>query len=313
MRVFVAGATGALGRPLVRALVAANHQVTGTTRSTSRIADIENAGATGVVCDALDRDAVCAAVAAADPDVVVHQLTALPDKFSKLRNGSEPTNRLRRDGTRNLVDACVASGVPRLIAESIAFLYPPSGPAVADESVPAWTGASEPYRGLLAALAALEHTVTTTPGLDGVVLRYGTLYGPGTWYGADGDLTTQLRRRKMPIVGSGAGLTSFVHVEDAATATVRALDHGKPGVYNIVDDHPVPFAELLPALADLLGARRPLHMPTWLARPLAGQAAIDVLTRQRGATNDKAKIELGWQPRYPTWRHGFAEVYRPSR
>lgn len=251
MKVFVAGPTGALGRPLVRALVAADHQVTGTTRSPGWLGEIENAGATGVPCDALDRNAVHAAVAAAGPDVVVHQLTALPRKFSKLRKGSEPTNRLRADGTRNLVDACAASGVRRLIAERIAFLYPPSGPALADESVPAWTGASEPYRSVLAALASLERSVTGTPAVEGVVLRYGTLYGPGTWYAADGDLTTRIRRRMMPVIGSGNGLTSLGHVQDAATATVRALDHGKPDVYNIVDDEPVTFAEVLPALADL--------------------------------------------------------------
>jgi 2-alkyl-3-oxoalkanoate reductase len=314
MRVLVAGATGVLGRALLPVLVGAGHEVVGTTRSAGRVRMIEAAGGTGVVCDALDRDAVHRTVAAAAPEVVIHQLTALPDSFGKLSRGAEPTNRLRRDGTRHLVDAAIAAGARRVIAESIAFLYPPDRSGPADEREPIWADAPPPYRTMMAALSELERAVTETSGIEGIVLRYGTLYGPGTWYAADGDLTHRLRTRRMPVIGSGAGVTSFLHVDDAATATALALDHGEPGgIYNVADDEPVTFRELLPTLAGLLGAKPPPHLPAWLARPLAGSAGIAVMTRQRGATNDRAKRELGWQPRYPTWRDGFAaELTTPA-
>ena len=305
MRVFVAGATGVLGAPLVRALVAAGHEVTGTSRTGARAASVEAAGGRGVVCDALDRDAVFAAVAEAAPEVVVHQLTALPEKFAQLRKGSDATNRLRREGTRHLVDAAVAAGSRRVIAESIAFLYAPSGPAVASEDLPVWTSAAQPFGGMLDAVTELERIVLNTDGIEGVVLRYGALYGPGTWYAPDGDITNQVRKRLMPIVGDGGGLTSFVHVDDAAAATVRALDAGGPGIYNITDDAPVPYRELLPEFAALLGAKPPRHMPRWLVRAVAGPVAAVSVTEQRGAANAKAKSELGWNLRYPTWKDGF--------
>ena len=219
MKVFVAGATGVLGRPLVRALVAAGHDVTGTSRTAARAATVEADGGQGVVCDALDREAVLRAVTDAAPEVVIHELTALPASFAKLRKGSELTNRLRREGTRHLVDAAVAAGARRVIAESIAFLYEPSGPSVVDEEAPTWRDAGEPFGSMLGALKELEQTVLGTAGIEGVVLRYGALYGPGTWYSRDGDMTKQVRRRTMPVVGSGGGITSFVHVDDAAGAT----------------------------------------------------------------------------------------------
>ncbi|MDT4922363.1 MAG: hypothetical protein QOG01_76 [Pseudonocardiales bacterium] len=309
MRVFVAGATGVLGRPLVPALVQAGHEVTGTTRSPARTGGIEAAGATAVVCDALDRDAVHRAVEAAGPQVVIHQLTALPDRFAKLRKGSPDTNRLRTVGTRHLVDAAVSAGARRVIAESIAFLYEPSGPRIADEQSPVWPDAPEPFGSMIGALRELERIVTTTEGIEGVVLRYGALYGPGTWYAPDGDMTMQVRKRRLPIVGSGDGLNSFVHVDDAAAATVRAVAQGAPGVYNIVDDEPVAYREHLPAFAELIGARPPRHLPTWPVRVLAGSVAVASLTQQRGASNAKAKRELGWTPRYPTWREGFAAEF----
>lgn len=315
MRVFVAGATGVLGRALVPVLVAAGHDVVGSTRSSTRTGPIETAGATAVVCDALDPDSVRRAVTDAAPEVVIHQLTALPDRFAKLRRGSEPTNRLRTEGTRHLVEAAVSAGARRVIAESIAFLYPPSRPGLAGEEEPIWSDAPQPYPTMLAALAELEHTVTRTPGIEGIVLRYGTLYGPGTYFATDGDFTTQLRHRRMPIVGSGAGITSFLHVNDAATATTRALCNGTPGgTYNVTDDDPMAFRDLLPALAALLDAKPPPRLPTWLARPFAGQVGVAVMTGQRGATNDKAKRELGWQPHYSSWRDGFAAEFsqKPS-
>lgn len=246
------------------------------------------------------------AVAAAQPEVVVHQLTALPDSFAKLRQGSAATNRLRTVGTSHLVDAAVASGARRVIAESIAFCYSTSGPPLADEDTPAWTDAPEPYATMLGALGELERKVTSTAGIEGVVLRYGTLYGPGTYFAADGDLTKQLRKRRIPVIGSAAGITSFLHVDDAASATVRALSHGAPGVYNVTDDEPVTFRDLLPTLAALMGAKPPRRVPPWLARPLAGSIGVAVMTDQRGASNAKAKRELGWTPTYPSWRTAFA-------
>jgi nucleoside-diphosphate-sugar epimerase len=309
MKVFVAGATGVLGRPLVRALVAAGHEVTGTSRTASRAASIDALGGRGVVCDALDRDAVLRAVEVAAPEVLVHQLTALPGSIAGLRKGSEATDRLRRDGTRNLVDAGLAVGARRVIAESIAFLYAPSGPPIADEDSPVMTGVPDPFGGMLNAIGELEQRVIGTDGIDGEVLRYGALYGPGTWYAPDGDMTKQVRMRRLPIVGSGAGITSFVHVDDAAAATVLALDHGSSGVYNVVDDEPVSFREHLPAYAQLIGAKLPRHVPRWLARVVAGAVAASTMTGQRGASNEKARRELGWTPKYPTWREGFAAEF----
>lgn len=310
MRVLVAGATGVLGRALLPVLIAAGHEVVGTTRSPSRTGSIEAAGATAAVCDALDPKAVQQAVTRARPEVVIHQLTALPDSFAKLRRGSEATNRLRREGTRTLVEAAIAAGTGRVIAESVAFLYPPSGQELAREEEPIWTDAPQPYATMIAALGELERTVTRTPDIEGVVLRYGTLYGPGTWYAPDGDLTIRLRRRQMPIVGSGAGVTSFLHVNDAATATTRALSKSASGgIYNVTDDDPVAFCDLLPALAALLDAKPPVHLPAWLARPFAGAVGVMVMTEQRGAANDNAKRELGWQPHYASWRDGFAAEF----
>jgi nucleoside-diphosphate-sugar epimerase len=309
MRVFVAGATGVLGRPIVRALVAAGHDVTGTSRTASRAATVDQDGGHGVVCDALDRDAVLRVVSAAAPEVVIHELTALPDAFAKLRKGSELTNRLRREGTRHLVDAAVPSGARRVIAESIAFLYEPTGPAVVDEDAPTWRDAGEPFGSMLGALAELEQTVLATSGIEGVVLRYGALYGPGTWYSRDGDMTKQVRRRMMPVVGSGAGVTSFVHVDDAASATVCALDHGAPGIYNIADDEPVTYREQLPEYARIVGAKPPRHLPRWVLRIVGGSVAATSVTEQRGASNAKAKRELGWTPTYASWREGFAAEF----
>lgn len=313
MKIFLAGATGVLGRPLVAALVEAGHAVTGTTRSPARTAAIEAAGATPVVCDALDRDAVLRAVADARPEVVIHELTSLPPRFIELRKGTEATNRLRSQGTRNLVDAAVAAGTRRVVAESIAFLYTPAGPPVADEQSPTWTDAPAPFDATLDALLDLERIVTGTGAIEGVVLRYGALYGPGTWYAPDGDMTTQVRKRRLPVVGNGGGRTSFVHVDDAASATVQAVSQGAPGTYNIVDDLPVSYADLLPEFAELIGAKPPRRLPAWLVRRLAGSLAVTSMTEQRGASNAKAKRELGWQPRYPTWRDGFAaEFGRPA-
>lgn len=311
MKVFVAGATGALGLPLVRALVSAGHEVTGTSRTAERAATVTAVGGTGVVCDALDRDAVFAVVAEAAPEVVVHQLTALPKSYLALRKGSPATNRLRTEGTRHLVDAAVAAGARRVIAESIAFLYAPTGPAIATEQSPVWSAAADDSGGMLAATFELERTVLEADGVEGVVLRYGALYGPGTYYAADGDVVTQIRRRRWPIIGDGAAITSFVHVADAAAATVRALDAGAPGIYNVTDDAPVAARDWVPAVAELIGAKPPRRVPAGLVRVAAGKAAATAMTQGRGASNAKAKAELGWAPAHPSWREGFRAELLP--
>jgi nucleoside-diphosphate-sugar epimerase len=314
MKVFVAGATGVLGRPLVRALVAAGHEVVGTTRTPAKVNAIEADGAKGVLCEALDRDAVFAAVTSAQPDVVVHQLTDLPDRITRMRKSREATNRLRREGTRYLVDAAKEAGARRVVAESIAFLYAPTGPGIADEDAPVWGSAPEPYGSMIGALIDLENTVIGTPGIEGVVLRYGVLYGPGTWYARDGSMANLVRKRRLPIVGDGAGLSSFLHVDDAARATLAALEHGSQGIYNIVDDAPVTYREHLTELAKLLGAKPPHRVPVRLVRLLpASGIAASVMTEQRGASNGKAKRELGWAPQYRTWRDGFRAEFSAAR
>lgn len=312
MRVFVAGATGAIGRPLVAALRRAGHEVTGMTRSSEKAALLESAGAAPVVGDALDRQAVDRAVASSRPEVVVHELTELPERYSRLRKGADATNRLRTEGTRNLVEAALAHGVRRVVAQSIAFLYAPEGGPVKDEGARPWTDAPAPFDGVVAALLELERTVASASGLDGLILRYGAFYGPGTWYAPDGDIAQQVRRRRFPLIGTAGGLISWLHVEDAAGATVSAVEGGAPGVYNVVDDEPVAYREWLPAYARLLGAPPPRRLPAWLARLVAGPLAVSVVTQQRGASNRAATRALGWRPRHGSWREGFAHSLRAS-
>jgi len=310
MKVFVAGASGAIGRPLVRQLVAAGHEVTGTTRREERAEGIRATGARAVVCDAFDAAALEGAVKAAAPEAVVHLLTALPPRLD-YRAKEDPlaaTNRVRGEGTRNLVAAARAAGARRLIAESVAFFYAPTGDWVKDEEAPLFQDAPPPFGAAAVALGDLENQVLHTEGIEGTVLRYGWLYGPGTYYAHDGSLYEDAMRRRAPVVGKGAGTFSFVHVEDAASATVAALERGNPGIYNVVDDEPAPMREWAPAFAAAIGAKKPLRVPAWLARVVAGRGAVGMATELRGASNAKAKRELGWQPRYPAWRQGFREA-----
>jgi len=308
MRVFVAGASGVIGVPLVRQLVAAGHEVTGTTSKPENASRIESAGAAAVVCDALDPPAVQATVRDAAPEVAISQLTRLPSEYNPRKIDYGPTNRARAEGGHNLIEAARAAGVRRLITQSVAFLYAPEGEMVKDEDARPWSEAPEPFRA--GAVSTLEHEreATNTAGLEGIVLRYGQFYGPGTYYAPDGNIAEQVRRRRFPIVGRGEGMFSFIHIEDAASATVASLDRGTPGIYNIVDDEPAPLREWLPLYAEALGARRPLRVPTFLARLVAGSFAVTFATELRGASNAKAKRELGWQPRYPSWRQGFGET-----
>ncbi len=308
MKVFVAGASGALGRPVVRQLVAAGHEVTGMTRREERMEEIRAAGATPVKCNVFRLPELHNALHKARPEVVVHLLTSLPPRLDyRDKDALEPTNRVRSEGTRNLLAAAKAAGARRLIAESVAFFYTPEGGWVKDEEAPLFLDAPPPFGTAAAALADLERQVLDAEGMEGVVLRYGWLYGPGTYYAGDGSLTEDAHKRKAPVVGKGTGTFSFIQVEDAAAATVAALERGASGAYNVVDDEPAPMREWAPAFAAAVGAKKPLRVPAWLARLLAGPGAVAMATQLRGASNAKAKRELGWQLSYPSWREGFAD------
>ncbi|HLB21843.1 MAG TPA: NAD(P)-dependent oxidoreductase [Solirubrobacteraceae bacterium] len=304
MRVFLAGATGAIGRPLLALLVAEGHEVTGMTRSPERATAVRAAGAEPAVADALDADAVTAAVRRARPEAVVHQLTAIPQRLDarKIMRDFALTDRLRTEGTRHLVAAAQAVGA-RIVAQSIAFVYAPGPPGTVHvEDDPLIADPPAQFKRSAAAVAELERVVL---GAGGLALRYGYFYGPGTSISAHGSLGAEVARRRLPIVGGGHGVWSFIHVEDAARATATALTHGPSGAYNVVDDHPAPVHEWVPALAAALGAKPPRRVPAWLARPLAGEYGVYTMTRTQGASNARAKAELGWTPTYANWREGF--------
>src|SRR5919106_247331 len=257
MRVFLAGATGAIGRPLVG------------------------------------------------------QLTALPDRFEPRKKGLyEPTNQLRTVGTRNLLAAARRGGAGRFICQSIAFAYEPSGGGGKDERDPAFSEGPEPFGSAIAAVEEMEKAVLDAEGIEGLVLRYGWFYGPGTYFDEDGSTASDVRRRRYPIVGDGGGLFSFVQVDDAAAATVAALERGRPGIYNVVDDEPASMGEWLPQYAEALGAKPPRRVPRWLARLLAGKMVAEMSTELRGASNEKARRELGWRPVWGSWQEGFRRAPR---
>ena len=300
MRVLVAGATGAIGRPLVRQLVEAGHEVVGLTRSEAKVADIEATGARGVVCDVCDRKAVLAVVGGAQPHVVMDQTTALPQTYDARRMDLFYRGMvgLRTRGTPNVFEAAQRQGA-RLFFQSVAFLYAPNGSAAPknEDDPPFLEDAPYPWDIALPPIVALEERALD---LDGVVLLYGIFYGPGTHWDAGNQLAKDLRRRRLPVVGRGGGMGSFIHVEDAAAATVRALDWEGSGILNVVDDHPMPAREYTPAIAQVLGAKRPLRVPTFLARLASGPLPVHMATTMPAVSNAKARRELGWQPRYPS-------------
>jgi 2-alkyl-3-oxoalkanoate reductase len=308
MRVFVAGASGAIGRPLVRQLVAAGHETTGTTRREERAAEIREAGARAAVCDVLDGEALATAVRAAAPEVVVNQLTSLPEKYDPRKIDYGPTNRVRQAGGANLMRAALANGVRRYVTQSIAFIYAPEGSLLKDEDARPFEEAPPPFDEGVSAMLAHESEILGTEGIEGLVLRYGQFYGPGTYYDHGGSIEREVSRRRLPVIGPGTGIASFIHVEDAASATVAALDRGAPGIYNVTDDEPAAMREWLPVYAEAVGAKRPLRVPAWLARLVAGRMAVEFGVNLRGASNEKAKRELGWKPRYASWRQGFPEA-----
>jgi nucleoside-diphosphate-sugar epimerase len=307
MRIFLAGATGVIGRRLTALLLAEGHEVTGMTRSAQRVEQLRAAGAEAVVADAFDAGALKRVLAEARPDAVIHQLTSIPPRIDprKMQRDFATNDRLRREGTANLVEAANAAGVTRMLAQSVAFFYAPGPPgAVHVERDPLLRGeqAPAPVKRSAEALVSLERTVLDA---GGTVLRYGYFYGPGSAISREGSTGQEVARGRLPIVGSGDGVWSFIHVDDAAAATVAALGENKPGVFNVVDDEPARVAEWIPALAHALGARKPRKVPALLARMLAGSYGVAIMTEAQGASNALAKRELGWSPRYASWREGF--------
>jgi nucleoside-diphosphate-sugar epimerase len=310
MRVFVAGATGAIGKQLVPRLVAAGHEVVGMTRSQSKRALLRDLGAESVVADALDPGQVAEAVARARPEVIVHQLTAIasvdPRHFDR---DFALTNRLRTEGTDYLLSAGQAMRVQRFVAQSYgSWWYVRTGGPVKSEEDPLDPAPAREMRESAAAIRHLEQAVLGAEWTEGIVLRYGSLYGPGTSMAPGGEFFEIIRRRKFPLVGDGAGVWSFVHVADAAEATVAAIERGHGGIYNVVDDDPAPVAGWLPALAETLGAKKPMRVPRFIGRLFAGEVGVVMMTEARGASNAKAKRELAWRPAHPSWREGFATV-----
>ena len=309
MKVFVAGATGAIGRQLVPRLVDAGHEVHGMTRSASKQQLVRDMGAEPVVADALDADQVAAAVARAQPDVIVHELTAIgPMDLRHFDRAFETTNRLRTQGTDHLLSAGQAVGVERFVAQSFFAAYERTGGPVKSEEDSFGPDPAREMRETVAAIRHVEEAVLAATWTTGIVLRYGGFYGPGTSLGPDGEQTEAVRQRKFPLVGKGSGVWSFIHIADAAEATVAAVEHGHRGVYNIVDDEPAPIAEWLPVLARALGARKPVHVPRFVGRLLTGEVGDVMMAELRGASNAKAKRELGWAPTHSSWREGFVAL-----
>jgi nucleoside-diphosphate-sugar epimerase len=309
MRVFVAGATGVIGRRLVPQLTQAGHEVVGMTRSEERAQALREQGAEAVVCDAFDADGLENAVRDARPEVVIHQLTDIPKAINpkKMEEQFATNDRLRTEGTRNLARAARAAGARRLIAQSIAFAYAP-GPTLRGETDPLFLDAPQPWKRSVEAVHALERETLETEGVEGIVLRYGYFYGPGSAYAPGGSAAEMVGKRGFPVVGGGSAVYSFIHVDDAAAATVAALSGGSAGIYNVVDDEPAPVHDWLPAYAEAIDAAPPRRVPKFIARLVAGRLAVYMMTEMQGATNEKAKRELGWSPRWSSWRQGFTEA-----
>lgn len=310
MRIFIAGATGAIGRRLVPGLITRGHHVAALTRSREGAAALERMGAKPIVGDALDRDQAVRAVAQSSPEVVIHQMTALAT-VQNLRNfdaAFAATNRLRTVGTDNLLAGALAAGARQFVAQSYgSWIYEPGRQEPRSEESRLDPSPPRSQRQSLDAIRHLEGAVMAERGLSGVVLRYGSFYGPGTALARDGVMTDLVRRRRLPIIGEGGGIWSFIHVDDAASATLAAIESSARGTYNVVDDEPAPVAVWLPELARLIGARPPWRIPPWLGRLMAGEALVSMMTRVPGASNARITRELGWRPAWPSWREGFRQ------
>jgi nucleoside-diphosphate-sugar epimerase len=315
MKIFVAGATGAVGRPLVAALIKAGHSVVGLTSTASRAELIGKMGAEPAIADGLDAGAIRAVLASTRPDAVIHEMTDLTGA-SDLRHFDRvfaTSNQLRTKGTDILLTAARETGVRRLVAQSYCgWPYARVGGAIKTEADALDPDPPAELRTTLSAIRYLEQTVTGSVQPEGIVLRYGSFYGPGTGM-LESAVLEQLRNRRTPLIGDGSGWWSFVHVDDAAAATVKAIERGKAGsIYNITDDDPAQVRDWLPTLADIIGAKRPHHLPAWIARLVAGNHLVSMMTQVRAGSNAKAKAELGWQPAHPSWRSGFSEVAHQS-
>lgn len=310
MKIFIAGGSGAIGRSLVPMLIEAGHSVVAMTRSAERAALLATMGAVPVLANVYDSDRLNEVVAQAEPEVVVHQLTAFGATDG---DPLEETIRVRIEGTRNLVAAARAAGARRFIAQSISFICSPAGVGLTNEETPLYLDAPAAIRPLAHAVAELERQTLRTEGIEGVVLRYGWFYGPGTNYDPAGSIPRSIRKGRSPIVGAGAGTYSFIHVDDAARATLQALARAQPGIYNIVDNDPARLNQWLPVVAQLLQAPAPLPMDEDVARQRLGDMLVYIMNEQRGASNQKAKRELAWEPRTPSWREGFKAIYEPPQ
>jgi len=311
MKIFVAGASGALGQQLIPMLADRGHQVVGMTRTPAKTALVRELGAEPVLADGLDATAVGAVVRAAEPEVVVHQMTALATiDMRHVDRSFAATNKLRTVGTDLLLAAARETGARRFVAQSYAgWPYARTGGPVKTEEDPLDPSPPDGYRETLDAIKYVESTVTGSTAPAGVVLRYGGFYGPNTSVSTDGDIVAAVRKRRFPVIGGGGGVWSFVHIQDAATATVAAIEQAEPGLYNIVDDDPAPVSAWLPALAEAAGAKPPMRVPAWVGRLAAGPAAATMMTEGRGASNAKARKDLDWVLRYPSWRQGFRSLF----
>lgn len=310
MKVFVAGASGAIGMRLVPRLLGAGHEVVAMTRSEGKAGALRALGAEATIADGLDLEAVLAAVTRARPEAVIHQMTALA-KLKSLRNFDREfalTNRLRTEGTDHLLAAAQAAGARRFVAQSYGnWNYEPTGSVLKVEEDRLDPDPPRKQRESMAAIRHLDRAVTEADGIEGVALRYANFYGPGTGADRDGEFAELVHKRRFPIVGDGAGVWAFIHIDDAAAAAIAALDHGAPGVYNVVDDRPAPVSDWLPAFAAAVGAKPPRRVPVWLGRLAAGEVGVSMMTKIRGTSNAKAKRELGWEPRYRSYEEGFRE------
>ena len=310
MKVFVAGGSGAMGRRLVPRLVAEGYEVAAMTRDAGKALWLSAVGAQPVIVDALDQAAVRAAVVGARPEVVIHQLTALSGmgSFKQFDREFALTNRLRTEGTDYLIEGARLAGVRRFIAQSYGnWNYARTGTGLKTEQDPFDSAPPANQKQSLAAIRYVESAVAGAEGIEGIALRYGNFYGPGTGLAMDGAIVAQVRKRRLPIVGDGSGVWSFVHMDDAAAAAIAAIGQGGPGVYNVADDEPLPVSVWLPLLADAVGAKPPRRVPVWLGRLAAGEVGVSMMTQIRGTSNAKAKAELGWAPRYRTCREGFRD------
>lgn len=315
MRVLIAGATGAIGRPLVDRLLEAGHEVAALTRSDASGRSLRERGVEPYRADVFNRASVAEACRGARPEIMIDQLTALPYRLDvrKYTQTTAATDRLRSEATPHLIAGARATGVRRLIVQSISFITAPEGPRVHDETARIYDDAPTAMRPAVAAAVKMERAVLAADDLEPVVLRYGFFYGPGTHYAPDGGNIQEIRRRRFPLVGDAGGVYSFVHVEDAADATFTALTGGEPGLYNVTDDEPAQLRDWLPAVAQAIGAKPPLRVPGLLARFAAGAAAVHFTTTLRGNSNTRFKRTFNWTPTHPTWRTALPESLATQR